>query len=335
MTDANRRRNAAFAASMPRAALENRVRYPGAPVESPGVRLPEIPEGLAYDAPMTAPILPQLPPAQGRAIDYETASREIDFIELYRTEKSLYKTSSHWSDCDVLMVLPDQFWGIMTMPGDAVMISVFVYAVAGAARVLVASGRFDALTEEGVRLKWMTAARGAASERFEVTARLDWQNATVGYPVAPPELRILAAVRAQASFVIVACDDLPEPPEDVGAITRMAANGTAIGGAIFNGATWDAPPALEVLAMTGVNTAAAARYLILSESLAGVPGGGLVVLPMGALAGAGAWEFSVRKRIRFVDSGGPGIYPGPALTVSSTAPAITPSADGVVTIKVR
>lgn len=346
MTDDARRRNDQYARTLGPAALRNRIDYPGVPYDSPGVRLPEMPEGLAYESQAPIIVPPQPPPGLGVASDYETATRVVDFLSLYRRETPIYQTSGHWSDCDVVMTLPDSWFSVMTNPANGCILSFLVYAISGASRALVASGRFDNFTEERQFTKWVVAARGGGAERFAVTAQLHYQNATA-FPTPPATLTTLAATRAQLTVVVTASNDLTEPPDDVGAITRCSvasanAGGLLVNGPIFNGISWDAPPALQVLGVAAVNTAAGARYLHVGETFAGAPSTvrSEYVFPLGAAIGSGFADFALSRRCRYASlglAGGLPLYWAPALFISTSAdPDVNAfTTDGTVSIKVR
>jgi len=267
------------------------------------IRLPTLPrEMLPPLSPAVSPPLPQQPPVLGVSSDYEAKTVPVTCTR--GQEVSVYITSRRWRACDVFVEIPETVAQVFTL-------SIFVYAIAQGSRTLVASGRlvFNSATPSLEPRKWIVAARTVA-ERYEVTARVDYST------IAPQFTNPLLVT-------VAASDEMTEPPDELGSITKYGSPN----GVKFAFVQMTIPPFLEVLAVQGVNTAGAARYLMLfddtSTSFAGLTSP-VMVWPLGDSAGQGFADH-IRYRCRRA----------PALAISSTAGAYTAAADGAASITVR
>lgn len=252
------------------------------------------PPGGVYVPPATARVLPSAPPELSDRHEVSTQTYVLP-QDLGDGEQLVYTTSRQWRACDVYVV--PVLGSVAAVTG---VLSVFVYALNQGTRALVASGRFsfagigtDSLGNPSptiIEPMWIAAAR-AVTGAFEVTARWD-QVSAFGAQGNP-----------QVYLTTIAANEALSPPEGVGSdlysAICMQGGADARLGQLAIGIT--RPPKIEVLHVSGVNGAAAARYLMMFD-LAGDPQAGsrpAAVWPLGNVAGLGvSVPFRYRQRQR-------------------------------------
>lgn len=252
------------------------------------------PPGGTYEPPVPPRVLPQAAPDINEKYELSTQSYIVP-VNIGPQETVVYTTSRPWKACDVYLV--PVIGSVTPVTG---VLSVFVYALNQGSRALVASGRFcfAGIGTESLGVAaptittpmWIAAARAVAGA-YEVTARWDQINA------------LGAQGNPQIHLTTIASNEAVEPPPDVGSDLYSAI--LMVGGAdsrlgqLTIGTT--RPPRIEVLRVSAVNGAAAARYLMMFDIQGDPQGGGLqrplMVWPMGSLAGEGiSVPFRYRQR---------------------------------------
>lgn len=282
-------------------------------------RLPGLPFA-GYEPPDTLPTAPervaqQLEQDKGQEAYVNTfLVPSIAGANSVPKEYSVYKTFAPWRACDVY-VSTEAPPGGFAFAGT---LSVFVYALVGGTRTLVASGRYEAGGPGPFRTRWLAAARSVA-QRFEVT-------------VVYTQPTVIAASVISATVAVVASNDATEVPDDLGVGVEqgnVVYLNTVLTSVNISALTTQVPPALELFSVRAVNGAAAARFLQLHDTALLVPAAGaapLMVWPLGAAIGAGLPETRVRGfRAKF----------RPILLVSSTMNTLTAVADCSVTAQFR
>lgn len=316
---------------------DDRRRYPDAPVRSPGVRLPDMPEGMAYEPNLPPFVAAQVPPREGVAETYEASSVLVDVSQIANRERLVYKTHNRWRACDVYLDIAPDVAGPTGGPPPLgeffFLFSVFVWAVSQAgSKTLVASGRMpydlrlNALGEQiyPTRVRWIAAGR-AVAERYEVTIHM--------------RCLITDAPTGKVTVTVIAADEMTEPEDRLGSFVIFSAAGVPIQLTTALGTTI-APKLLEVVGVRAVNTAAAARYLMLFDTQLGVTAATLAtidpvyVFPMGAAAGSGFSDYTIRYRCKEVNLT-PGVPSAPVLAISSGPAVYTAVVDGACSLTLR
>lgn len=275
------------------------------------VRLP----GAAAFVPPPAPPLPPSPPPPPPGVSGGPCEYFFQQVDTPRgqQELSLYVTKKPWRGIDVYLAATN------AVPLSSVF-TIRIYAIVDGMRAMVSTGRYNFVASTaGANVQippTLVAAARSGGVKFEVT--VSW-NAQVGVNNTQP-----------VQWAIYASDQLTvDPPPLTGAPIPFAGNNTTqwdtagIGGVVLY-------PDAEIRQIVAVNTAAAARYVLLIETDAGtVVGAGFVAtmsFPIGAIAGQGALFDNVRYRVR----------PGRRMRIfaSSTGPTLTAVGDAFFTLRV-
>lgn len=295
---------------------------PPAPNVAP--RMPSLPSALVYEqspALVNKILREQVadPPGSLEAVDFEVYTQAIRPSD---DEQVIFTSARPWRACDVYLAS-----NIARDPTHT--FSVFIYARFAGARFLVSSGRLGefpltgfAATDTFDEPTWAAAAR-AGKVRWEVT--LLW-GSTGGVPLEPDFLMNVA---------IVACDDAPDPPVDLGAVwLKNPAGSLTIGNQIGLNASYARAELVEVAAVIDPAVVAADhRYLMLFEGNA-APANGEIPIAEWALGSAHNGEAGVQARPGYrARSSLPGY--GLRLRCSSTSAVLTVVADCMISAKVR
>lgn len=203
------------------------------------------PRRLVMPPAYAPPVLPQ-PVAAPEAVQGVAPSYEVRLIDNVRMQSNAFvqvaTSLRRWRACDVYVDTAPIAATIGT--SQAGILSVFVYAVAGGLRSLVATGRYQTPTTIAEKLLymppavWVAGAR-AVAERFEVWAHWSQQKFLAPPPPADP-----------FRFTIACSDEAVDVPEDVGVILYSGSEKVATETSFFGG-----PPGLEILRVAGSNFA--------------------------------------------------------------------------------
>lgn len=272
----------------PPRALVSRELPPGAAPDEPSPRLPSLGGVQPYDPPFAPAVPPDPAPSLGQATDFEVGT--VSGAAVTSGQTSIITTQRRWRAIDVYVT------ALGPLSNKSGILSIFVWAVStSGARTLAASGRWSTYPNGGASSGiepntqlWVAAGR-AVCERWEVSAV--WtQFAVVGTP--PTNLQVTA----------VASDEAVEPPPRLGTLQNVPTAGYVVASS-FNEATigLTVSPQKELVAVSAMNGAAAARYLHMFDiaTALGVPANGtapIMCWPLGAAAGQGVVDESVRYR---------------------------------------